>query len=64
MAGKKSNRPDCEAGGFVGNINPSAQHEGLYFILAECKALCDINADGFINRYYTMASGIIYRPGY
>ena len=39
-------KPDCVAGGFDVNINPSAKHKGLYFILAECVALCDINADG------------------
>ena len=40
-------RPDCVAGGFAVNINPSAKHKGLDFILAEFEALCDINADGF-----------------
>ena len=39
-------RPDCIAGGFAVNIIQSAQVKGLYFILAACEALCDINADG------------------
>ena len=53
-------RPDCEAGGFAVNIIPSAQHKGLYFILAECAALCDINADGL--QLYKTVLNVIKRP--